>query len=227
MNEIFNLPAVGIVLSIAAYGFGVYVCKKYRITFLTPLLIGIILTISIIVFTPLSVENYQSGGGIIALFILPATVVLAINVYEQRAVLAANWLPILAGCITGSITSIVSVKLFGRLFRLDEALVKSLLPKSVTTAIALELSEKNGGVPAITVIAISITGIGTSIIGPVLIKRFKLNDPVAAGCAMGMAGHAIGTARSIQLGDVQGGMAGISLCIAGIITSILFLLPGI
>ncbi|MDR2468611.1 MAG: LrgB family protein [Spirochaetaceae bacterium] len=222
-QELLNLPLVGLIISITTYGIGVVVCKKFRITCMNPLLIGIILTILIIVLTPLSVENYRSGGTMLTFFILPATTVFAITMYKQRTVLVRNLIPVLSGCIAGSATSIFSVKLLCKFFALDSVLTSSLLPKSVTTAIALELTEKYGGIPSITIIAISITGIGTSMIGPLLIKYLKLNDKVAAGCAMGMAGHAIGTARAVQLGDIEGGMAGIALCFAGIITSLLFL----
>ena len=223
-QEVLGLPATGIILSITAYSIGLFICKKYRITFLNPLLIGIILTLTVIVVTPLSAENFRAGGNMLVFFILPSTVVLAINVYKQRRVMLQNILPLVIGCAAGSVTSIFSIQFFGKLFALDAVLVNSLLPKSVTTAIALELAEKYGGIPAITVMAITITGIGTSITGPVLIKHLKLKDQVAAGCAMGMAGHAVGKARALQLGEVEGGMAGISLCLAGVITSLIFIL---
>ncbi|MDR2509302.1 MAG: LrgB family protein [Spirochaetaceae bacterium] len=216
-----GLPAAGIILSIAAYGFGVFVCRKYRLNFVNPLLIGIVIVCAVIALTPLSVEKYNAGGAMLVFFILPATTVLAINVYNQREVMRQNFIPLLAGCTAGSIASIASIKLLCRVLSLDAAILNSLLPKSVTTAIALELAAKNGGILSITVIAITITGLSTSILGPVLIKRLGLKDRVAAGCAMGMAGHAIGTARALQIGPVEGGMAGISLCLAGIITSIL------
>jgi putative effector of murein hydrolase len=189
---------------------------------MNPLLVGITLIISLIAFTPYTYDYYKNGGAYIAFFILPATVVLAVNVYRERAVMTANLLPLIAGCAAGSVTSIACIYAAGRLFKLDSALVNSMLPKSVTTAVALELSARRGGISGITILAITITGIGASLICPPLIKGLGLKDRVACGCAMGMAGHAIGTARAAGLGELEGGMSGIALCCAAIITSVLF-----
>jgi putative effector of murein hydrolase len=223
MNELLNLPFCGILISIAAYSIGVIVCNKYRFAFINPLLISIIITLCVIIFTPISAAHYQKGGNIITLFILPATVVFAINVYRQRYVMLANLVPLLAGCAAGSCASIISIKFLSKLLKIEETLVNSMLPKSVTTAIALELSAQHGGIPAVTIAAVTITGISISLAGPAFVSRLHLKDRIAAGCAMGMSGHAIGTARALALGSIEGGMAGISLCFAGIVTSVLFL----
>ncbi|GMO28766.1 MAG: LrgB family protein [Termitinemataceae bacterium] len=224
INEILGTPASGILLSIGSYAIGIALCKKFKITFLNPLIIAIVLTLLTIIYTPLSIENYLNGANVFTMMILPATIVLALNVYRKRKVFIENLIPILIGCLAGSAASIISVHFLCKLFLIEDVLKLSLLPKSVTTAIAMQLSEKYGGVPSITIAAVIFTGNFSAIFGPLFIKKFKLSDSVANGAAMGVSGHAVGTARSLQIGELEGAMASISLCVAGVITSVLLIL---
>lgn len=223
METLFSSPAFGLVVSIAAYGVGFWVKKRVRSALASPLAIGTALVILLLALSPVKLEEYQEGGRIISLFIVPATTALALQIYRQWKALKANLLPILAGCLAGSLTAVFSVWGLCRLLRLDEALTASLLPKSVTSAIAIELSAKIGGIPALTVCLVVFTGIVSAVLSPMLVKLFKLRDPVAIGVAIGTSGHAVGTAKAVEMGETEGAMSGIALSLSGVITSLLFL----
>ena len=183
-----------------------------------PLLIAIVLVSAVLLVCRIPYASYNQGGAIINMFLAPATACLAVSIYTQINLLRENWLPILVGCTAGSITSMGSIYLMCRLFRLDEAVSASLIPKSVTTPIAVSISENLGGIQAITVVAVILTGILGSILAPVLIKLFRVKDPVAAGLAIGACSHAVGTSRALELGETEGAMSGLSIGICGILT---------
>jgi putative effector of murein hydrolase len=185
------------------------------------MIIANILILLILCLTPLTLEQYMAGGGVIAMFIVPVTTILALRIYRQRALLKANVLPIVFGCLAGSLASVLSILAMCRLLDIDDVVIHSLLPKSVTTAIAMELSVNNGGLGGLTVSAVIVTGIISAVLAPFFIKTFKLKDPVAAGIAMGASGHAISTATALELGEIQGAAAGIAITLMGIITSII------
>jgi putative effector of murein hydrolase len=157
------------------------------------------------------------------MFIVPATTILALRIYRQRSLLRANIIPIIFGCLVGSFGSVGIIALLCRLFSIDKRMTISLLPKSVTNAIALELSIKNNGFGGLTISAVIITGVFSAAFTPFLIRLFKLKDPIAVGVAMGASGHAIGTAAALKLGETQGAMGGIAIGIMGIITSLIFI----
>jgi putative effector of murein hydrolase len=224
MEQLLSLPAVGILLCIAAYLIGVLIRKLVPHPLANPLVIANVIIILVISLSPLTPEQFLAGGGAVSLFIVPATAILGLRIYNQRAVLRANLIPLLAGCTAGSVSSLLSVWALGRLFGIDDYLILSILPKSVTTAIAVDLSAARGGLPGVTVSAVIISGVFSAFISPCLIKLFKLKDPVAAGAAMGASGHAICTSTALELGETQGAMSGIALGLMGIITSVLFVL---
>ena len=224
MEQILSLPAAGILLCIGAYFTGLLIRRLVPHPLANPLAIANVIIILVIVFTPLTTEQFLAGGGAISLFIVPATAILGLRIYNQRAVLRANFIPLIAGCAAGSAASLLSVRILGRLFRLDDHIILSLLPKSVTTAIAIDLSSAQGGLTGITVSSVIITGIFSAFVSPYLIKALKLKDPVAAGVAMGASGHAICTSVALEMGETQGAMSGIALGLMGIITSIFFVL---
>jgi putative effector of murein hydrolase len=224
MEQILSLPATGILICVAAYLGGVLIRKLIPHPLANPLVIANIIIILVILVTPLRPDQFLAGGGAVSLFIVPATAILGLRIYNQRAVLRANLVPLLAGCIAASAASLLSVWVLGRLFGIDDLIILSLLPKSVTTAIAVDLSAARGGLTGITVSAVIITGIFSAFFSPLIIKIFKLKDPVAAGVAMGASGHAICTAAALELGETQGAMSGIALGLMGIITSIVFVL---
>ncbi|WP_146955513.1 LrgB family protein, partial [Clostridium butyricum] len=163
----------------------------------------------------------SKGGEIISFFLAPATVALALPLYKKFSLFKKNAIPILVGIICGSVSGIVTVISLAKLFHLSDDLTISLIPKSITTPIGMALAEQLGGLPSITVVAIIVTGIFGSIIGPFLDKIFKINDKVAMGIAMGNASHAVGTARAMELGETEGAMSSLTIAIAGIITVII------
>jgi putative effector of murein hydrolase len=224
MDQLLSLPVFGIIVTILCFALGVQIKKAVPHPLVNPLFIANILLILLICLTPVSMEQYMKGGNIIQLFVVPATTILAVKIYHQRALLKENVIPIVAGCVTGSAVSIISVLFLCRLFAIDQTVTASLLPKSVTTAIALELSDKHGGLVGLTISSVILTGMFCVAAAPFFIKIFKLKDPVAAGVAMGASGHAIGTSAALELGETQGAMSGLAMGIRGIITSILFVI---
>jgi len=224
MELLFENPAFGVFISIAAYGVGAWAKQKNGSPLANPLAIGAVLVILLINLSPLTLDSYQIGGDILTMFIVPVTTVLALHVYTQWHLLKENIIPVLCGCVAGCIASIVSVVTLCRIFNIEEALTASMLPKSVTTAIALELSETVGGIVPITVSAVIATGIMSAIVSPLFIKALRLNDPIAVGAAMGVSGHAVGTARALEYGQTEGAISSIALVLSGLITSVLFVI---
>jgi len=224
IESLLYQPICGVLITIACYSLGVLIRRLLPSPFTTPLLIANVLVILIIACSPITIEQYFAGGNLISMFIGPVTVILALRIYHQRAQLKANIIPILGSCIAGSAVSLISVWFLCKLFKIDEIITVSMLPKSVTTAIALELSQRAGGLAGLTVTCIIITGITSASFSPFLIKMLKLNDPIAAGVAMGTSGHAIGTATAIELGETEGAMSGLAMALSGIISAVIFIL---
>ncbi|MEQ2445099.1 LrgB family protein [Pseudoflavonifractor sp. CLA-AP-H29] len=220
MAELFASPFFGISLSVIAFWIGVSIQKKTGLVLCNPLLIAIVLVSAVLLVCRIPYESYNVGGTIINMFLAPATACLAVSIYTQINLLKENWLPIVVGCTAGSITSMGSIYIMCRLFRLDEAVSASLIPKSVTTPIAVSISQSLGGIQAITVVAVILTGILGSIFAPVLIKLFRVKDPVAAGLAIGACSHAVGTSKALELGETEGAMSGLAIGICGILTVI-------
>lgn len=223
MEQVLSSPVLGIVVSIAAYGVGVAVRRRWASPLANPLAIAVVLIILALKVTPLSYEHYRPGGDVVAMFIVPATTVLAVHIHRQWARFRANLLPILAGCLAGSAASILTIWGMCRLLGIERTLAASLLPKSVTTAIAMELSVKAGGVASIAVSAVIFTGIFSVVFSPLLVRFLKLKGAEAIGVGLGVSGHAIATAKALELGEVEGAMSGIALVMAGVVTSVLFL----
>ncbi len=220
MNELWASPFFGISLSILAFWIGVRLQKRLKSVLCNPLLIAILLIAGFLSIFKIPYESYNAGGAIINMFLAPATACLAVSIYSNIRILKENWLPIVVGCTVGSVTSMGSVYLLCRLFRLDASMTASLIPKSITTPIAVEVSSAHGGIVPVTVIAVIFTGILGSIFAPFLIRLFGVKDPVAAGLSIGSCSHAVGTSRAIRLGEIQGAMSGLAIGICGIITVI-------
>lgn len=214
-------PLFGIVLSIGAFAVGIWINKKLKTPIANPLLVAGALLIILLNVLDIPLENFQKGGSVITMLLGPATAALAVSIYRQIEVLKKNFLPIMLGCLAGAVTSMVSAYTIAKLFGLDDSLVTSLLPKSVTTPIAMEISKQGGGVVAITVAAVVITGILGAVCSPLLIKLFRIKDPVAQGVAIGSCSHALGTSKALEIGEIQGAMSGIAIGVSGIITVIL------
>ena len=218
MSEVFASPFFGIALSILAFWLGSFLQKRLKSVICNPLLIAILLIVILLLVFDIPYENYNEGGSIINMFLTPATACLAVSIYTKIQILKKNWLPIVIGCSVGSLTSMASVWLLCRLFRLDEAMTASLIPKSITTPIAVEVCQSHGGIVPVTVIAVIFTGILGSILAPLLIRLLGVKDSMTAGLAIGACSHAVGTSRAIELGETEGAMSGLAIGVCGIIT---------
>lgn len=223
LNEFLSTPLFGILLSLVAFQVGVLLYKKTRSSFFNPLLVSFVLVILFLLYFRIDFETYNVGGDYISFFLGPSTVVLAVPLYKKIKLLKSDALPILAGISAGCIAGISSILLFSSLFGLDKVITSSLVPKSVTTPIGIEISKQIGGLPAITVAAIVVTGIIGAVLGPFICRSFRIKDNVAVGIAIGTASHALGTTRAIELGETEGAMSGLAIGIAGLIT--VFLAP--
>lgn len=221
MNTIFESQFFSIILCVFTYLFGVWIHRKTKSPLANPLLISIILTIIVLRVLGISFDTFNEGASFITLFLAPATASLALSIYGKWNVLKKHYLPILAGTIVGSLVSMGSVLFFCKIFGISKELTASLLPKSVTTPIAMEISLSHGGIPAVTVAIVIFTGILGAIFSPMMIKLFKVKDPIAQGVAIGTCSHAVGTAKAIELGEIQGAMSGIAIGMAGIATVII------
>lgn len=223
MPEFFgSLQLFALVVTLGAYQIGLWCKKKWHSPLCNPLLIATILVMGLLLITKIPNTHYQAGASLFGWLLTPATVCLALPLYRQVKVLKKSLPAILVGVTAGTITSLVSVFLLAKVFGLDKTLTISLLPKSVTTAMGMVLSELSGGVASITAAAIIITGILGSLFGSVLCKLLKLNDPISQGVAFGTATHVIGTSRATELGEMQGAVSSLSLAVAGLLTTVLF-----
>lgn len=222
-ESIFSSPFFGLALSVVCWCGAVKVQKKTGLLVCNPVLVCTLMVVAVLLVFDIPLEHYNAGGDFIKLLLGPATAVLALNIYQQRKVLEEYFFPVLAGCMAGSVASIVSVLLLCKLFGLDAVFTASLLPKSVTTAIALGISENGGGIPGITAAAVVITGLEGAMLAPLFAKVFHVTDPVAEGVAIGACSHAVGTSKAMEIGQLQGAMSSIAICVCGIFTSILVL----
>lgn len=217
---IISLPMFGLFLSLFTYVIGSKIKSKYNTPLVNPLLIAIALTITVLKVFDISFEAYNNGGVVITMFLAPATAVIGLSIYRQLATLKKNFLPIIAGCLVGSVVSVVSSVTLCKLFGLDESLVASMIPRAATSPIAMEISRAVGGIVPVTVAAVIFSGIVGAVFAPILIKLLKMKNKVAAGVAIGTSSSAIGTAKAMELGEIQGAMSGLSVGITGLITVI-------
>lgn len=223
MNDLFTSPFFSVVLCIFAYSLGVYLNRITKSPVANPLLIAIIISIGVLKTLGITFEQFNEGASIITLFLAPATACLAVSIYAKREVLKKYWIPIISGTVIGSLASISSVILLCRFWKLTPELTASMIPKSVTTPIAIEIASSRGGIGAVTVAAVIFTGILGAVFAPIFIKILKIKNPIAQGVAIGTSSHAVGTSKAIEMGEVQGAMSGIAIGLAGIATVVIAL----
>lgn len=221
MNNFISNPLFSIGVSVVIFQFYAFVNKKTKLAILNPLLLSIGTLILLLQLCSIPFDTYNKGGSIINMFLAPATASLGLSIYRQFPLLKKNFLPVIVGCLAGALTSIVSVHFLCTFFDFNKSLKFSLIPKSVTTPIAMEISSQLSGIPSITVAAVVITGIMGAILCPYLIKIFKIDNPTIAGVSIGSCSHAMGTSKAVELGAIQGAMSGIAIGISGIITVVL------
>lgn len=222
MNEIMgNSLFFGVMISVAAYEIGVLLKKKFKLAIFNPLLIAIAVIIVILAITGVEYDTYNDGAKYLSYLLTPATVCLAVPLYEQLEILKKNLKAILAGILAGALTSVTSVLILAILFGLSHEEYVTLLPKSITTAIGMGVSEELGGIVTITVAVIIITGVLGNMFAEVVCRIFRIEEPIAKGIGIGSASHAIGTAKAMELGDIEGAMSSLSIAVSGLITVIL------
>lgn len=222
MESLFqNSVYAGVTISLLAYMLGAYLKKKFKLAILNPLLISIIVTILFLFAANVDYTTYNEGARYLSWLLTPATVCLAVPLYEELELLKNNWKAVLFGIISGVITSLTTVLVLAKLLGLDHKTYVTLLPKSITTAIGMGISEELGGYVTITVAVIVITGVLGNILAELICKLFRIKEPIAKGLAIGAASHAIGTTKAMEMGEVEGAMSSLSIAVAGIVTVLL------
>ena len=222
MNSFFEQSMfAGVTLSLLAYGLGVLLKKKFKLGILNPLLISIVVSILVIVVGKVDYDTYNEGAKYLSWLLTPATVCLAIPLYEQWRLLKENHKAVMIGILAGTITSLTTVLILAIICGLSHQEYVTLLPKSITTAIGMGVAEELGGYVTITVAVIIITGILGNMFGEIICKIFKITEPISKGLALGASSHAIGTAKAMEMGEIEGAMSSLAIAVSGLLTVIL------
>lgn len=222
MNELLSPSGYFFVaLTLCAYALGTLIQRRWRYALLNPIVLAAAGIMAVLILLDIPNETYQAGCGILSYLLTPATICLAISFYEQFQTLKKQLPAVLLGVAAGTVSCLGFLWVVGKLLGLDRALLVSLLPKSITTAIGLSLSQELGGISAVTTACIVVTGALGNILGPWLCRLLKLRSPIAQGVAFGTASHVIGTSRAVELSEMAGAVSSFSLTIAGLLTVVL------
>jgi len=213
-----NSAFFGVVVSVLGYEIGLFLKKKFNKGIFNPLLISILFVMITLVIFRVDFESYNDGAKYLSYLLTPATVCLAIPLYEQLDLLKNNFKAIIIGIFSGVAASLISVFFFALLFQFTHEQYVTLLPKSITTAIGMGISEELNGIVTITVAVIIVTGIIGNILAEMICKVFHIHEPVAKGIAIGTSSHAIGTAKAMEMGEIEGAMSGLAIAVAGLFT---------
>ena len=217
MNEVITSPIFGIMVSILAYLMGMLIFRRFPHPITTPLLLATFFIITFLKISNISDTDYYVGGSYLNMLIVPSTVALGIPLYRSFHLMKHHIRSILSGILIACIVNTTFTALIAKAFGIKYLLAVSLFPKSVTTAMAVGIIDKMGGITTVTLVVVVITGILTSVLGPVFLKLLKIDDPVAIGLSLGGTGHAIGTGTALKYGHVEGAMAGLAIGVTGIV----------
>lgn len=221
MKELIdNSVYIGVLISLASYALGVWLRKKTGLSFFNPLLVSIILVILFLSVSGISYSTYAESADYISFLLTPATICLAVPLYEQFKLLKMNWKAVVAGIVSGVVSSLVCIFLMALLFRFDHQTYVTFLPKSITTAIGMGVAEELGGYVSLAVVVIVITGVLGNVIAEAVLKLFKIEEPIAKGIAIGSSSHAVGTAKAMEIGQIEGAMSSLSIVVCGLLTVI-------
>ena len=219
MRELLcNSTYFGVLISLIGYGLGVVLKKKFKKAIFNPLLVSIIFVIAALLVLGVDYESYNNSAKYLSYLLTPATVCLAIPLYQQLELLKGNYKAILGGIVSGALASFISVFALAKLFNLTHQQYVTLLPKSITTAIGMGVSQELGGIVTITVAVIIITGVLGNIMAEFVCKLFRIKEPVAKGIALGTSSHAIGTVKAMEIGEVEGAMSSLAIAVTGLVT---------
>lgn len=221
MEKILNTEIFILTLVVGIYLVSVWFYRRTKLAFLHPLLISIPVLAVLTRFLGISYESFEQGSRIISFLLGPTVVVLGYLLYEQLSLLRENVVSIVTSVFVGCVTGIFSVIYIARYLGADPVLIASIEPKSVTTPIAMSIAEKAGGVPSIAAIVVILVGIFGGIVGPFILEKLGIKSKIAKGLALGSAAHALGTARAMELGAVEGAISGLAIGVMGIMTAIL------
>ena len=208
----------GAVISIIGYEAGLLIRRRFKLAILNPLLLGVIIVMGANAILGIDYTAYNNGAQYLSYLLTPTTVCLAVPMYEQLTLLKNNWKAVLSGLAAGALSSMTGVWALSVLFRLDHTMYVTLLPKSITTAIGMGVSQELGGIVTITVAVIIITGIVGNVLADLIFRLFRVTHPIARGLALGAASHAIGTARAIEYGPAEGAMSSLAIAVSGLLT---------
>ncbi len=215
---VINSVYFGVCLTLFTYAIGLFVHKKTKFFLFSPLIVSVTISILILVIFKIPYEKYTAGADMITFILTPATVCLAVPLYKQFEKLKQNYLAILGGIISGILTNLFLIFLMCIIFKIGHREYVSLLPKSITTAIGLSLSEELDGIMPITIMVIVITGNLGNLFAVQVCHLFRITEPVARGVAIGTASHAMGTSKAIEMGSIEGAMSGLSIAVTGLLT---------
>ena len=222
MSELLKLELTSVLLTLLTFRLGQLLQQKTKSPLCNPVLVAVLLVLGFMLVTGLDNGTYQAANVRLSWLMTPATVCLAVPMYEQLEILKKNLKALIAGIAAGALSCLAMVLIFAVLFRFDRELTISLLPKSVTSAIGVPLSSLSGGIASITTAVIILTGILASVMGPMLCKLYGLKDEISRGVAFGTAGHVIGTAKASELSPLTGAVSSLSLVVAGLLTALVF-----
>ena len=218
MSFFENSVVFVVVISLLAYGAGSLLQNRFKLALFNPLLISVAATIAVLAAAGIDYDVYYSGAQYLSYLLTPATVCLAVPLYEKLEVLKKNWRAILIGIVSGVLTTLLCILAMSLMFGLSHEEYVTLLPKSITTAIGMGVSEELGGYVTLTVAVIIITGVLGNIFAPLICRVFRIREPIAKGIAIGTSSHAVGTAKAMEMGEVEGAMSSLSIAISGLLT---------
>ncbi len=222
-GTIFHTSFFPVILSIFCYYIAKLLNKKFPYAIVNPLLIGSGLTVAILLLLKMTYADYKTGGDLLSMWLAPATEILALNIYSKRKIIKENIFPIIAASLAGAFTCVLCVWGLGKIFGLDKQIVNSLLPKSVTTPIALSLSSSLSGIQAVTMTGVMTAGIFGGMFAGELVKIFHIKNPLAAGLAIGCSSHAVGTSSALKIGETEGALSSIGIGTMGLATTFVFI----
>lgn len=211
----------GALITIACYAVGLLLRRRFKLAILNPTLISVLLVIGILSATGVSYETYMQGADKISYFLTPATVCLALPLYEKLNLLKKSWKAVAVGLLCGVLTSLVCILLLCLVMKLPKEIYATLLPKSITSAIGMDVSVELGGVGSLTVASIILSGIFGSITAEWVFRVMRIHSPVAKGLAIGASSHAMGTAKAVEMGRTEGAMSSLALVVCGLLTVML------
>lgn len=221
MNELFSSQLFILLLIFGSYLFGQWVFKKTKFALLHPLIIAIGIIILFLKLSGVSYEDFERGSNPVSFMLGPSVVALGYILYEQMDYLKGNVISILTSVFVGSLVGIISVIVLAKLMGVDNVLISSLEPKSVTTPIAMSIAKQSGGIPALTAVIVLFCGIFGGIIGPYILKILGIKSKIAKGLALGASSHAVGTAKAMEMGVIEGALSGLAIGLMGVMTALL------